>query len=230
MKVLIADDELTLLNFIARGLSAEGLECVMVSELHQVSMQAHQHQPDVIVLDRLFGTEDSVQALPAILQRSPQSRILLLTALDDVTERVAGLRAGADDYLCKPFDFEELLARVQALGRRLDDPQFETGSVLRHGSLTLDQGSRLVSRNGQDIPLTSLEFDLLAFLIRNSGKALSRERILNKVWGSQAEPLTNIVDVYVSRLRQKIESVAQSDSMIQTVRGLGYRFQSNRDA
>ncbi|HDZ08844.1 response regulator transcription factor [Pseudohongiella sp.] len=229
MKVLIADDERPLLNFIARGLSAEGLDCVTVSELHQVSMQAHQHQPDVIVLDRLFGTEDSVQVLPMILQRSPQSRILLLTALDDVNERVAGLRAGADDYLCKPFDFEELLARVQALGRRLDDPQQGTNSVLRHGSLTLDQGSRLVCLNAQDIPLTSLEFDLLAFLMQNSGKALSRERILNKVWGSQSEPLTNIVDVYVSRLRQKIDPASPAASMIQTVRGLGYRFQLSQN-
>lgn len=229
MKVLIADDEQPLLNFIARGLSAEGFDCVSVNELHQVSSQAYKHQPDVIVLDRLFGDEDSVQELAIILKRSPRSRILLLTALDDVNERVDGLRAGADDYLCKPFDFEELLARVQALGRRLDAAPEQTASVIQQGYLTLDMTSRLVSRKGLEIPLTSLEFDLLAFLMQNNGKALSRERILNKVWGHQSEPLTNIVDVYVSRLRQKLDDPSPTESMIQTVRGLGYRFRINAE-
>lgn len=226
MKVLIADDERSLLNFIARGLSAEGFDCIAVSELHQVSMQAYQQQPDVIVLDRLFGDEDSVQELPAILKRSPKSRVLLLTALDDVVDRVAGLRAGADDYLCKPFDFDELLARVQALGRRVDSPPEEAGGTIQLGSVSLDLASRLVSCDGVEIALTTLEFDLLTFLMQNNGKALSRERILNKVWGHQSEPLTNIVDVYVSRLRQKLDKPSPAESMIQTVRGLGYRFRS----
>lgn len=229
MKVLIADDERPLLNFIARGLSAEGFDCVTVSELYQVSIQAHQHQPDVIVLDRLFGDEDSVKELSVIRQRSPRSRLLLLTALDDIDERVNGLRAGADDYLCKPFDFEELLARVQALGRRLDAPSPDTESVIRQGNISLDLGSRLVSCDDLEIPLTSLEFDLLTFLMQNHGKALSRERILNKVWGQQSEPMTNIVDVYVSRLRQKLDQPSPAESVIQTVRGLGYRFRLNAD-
>ncbi|MBC52935.1 MAG: DNA-binding response regulator [Gammaproteobacteria bacterium] len=224
MKVLVADDERSLLNFIARGLSAEGLDCTTVSQLHEVSMQAYQQQPDVIVLDRLFGDEDSVLELPAILKRSPKSRILLLTALDDVNDRVTGLRAGADDYLCKPFDFDELLARVQALGRRIEGQAGEAVDVVQQGNLALDPSSRLVRREGVEISLTSLEFDLLAFLMQNNGKALSRERILNKVWGQQSEPLTNIVDVYVSRLRQKLDNPPPDESMIQTVRGLGYRF------
>ncbi|MEC8860052.1 MAG: response regulator transcription factor [Pseudomonadota bacterium] len=226
MRVLIADDERSLLNFIARGLGAEGIECTTVNQLHEVSMQAYQQQPDVIVLDRMFADEDSLLELPAILKRSPKSRVLLLTALDDVADRVAGLRAGADDYLCKPFDFDELLARVQALGRRLDAPAQESGDIIQQGSITLDIGSRLVVRDGEEISLTSLEFDLLMFLMQNHGKALSRERILNKVWGHQSEPLTNIVDVYVSRLRQKLDSPPPAESMIQTVRGLGYRFRA----
>ncbi|WP_237133833.1 response regulator transcription factor [Pseudohongiella sp. O18] len=226
MRVLIADDERSLLNFIARGLGAEGIECTTVNQLHEVSMQAYQQQPDVIVLDRMFADEDSLLELPAILKRSPKSRVLLLTALDDVADRVAGLRAGADDYLCKPFDFDELLARVQALGRRLDAPAQESGDIIQQGAITLDIGSRLVVRDGEEISLTSLEFDLLMFLMQNHGKALSRERILNKVWGHQSEPLTNIVDVYVSRLRQKLDSPPPAESMIQTVRGLGYRFRA----
>jgi len=224
MKVLGADDERPLLNFISRGLSAEGYDCITVNELHQVSAQAYQHQPDVIVLDRLFGDEDSIHELPNIQKRSPRSRILLLTALDDISERVDGLRAGADDYLCKPFDFEELLARVQALGRRAQARQEDAELVLQLGSVTLELASRLVYRDGQEITLTSIEFGLLAFLMQQNGKALSRERILNKVWGHQTEPLTNIVDVYVSRLRQKLDNPPPSESMIQTVRGLGYRF------
>ncbi|HBX37272.1 MAG TPA: DNA-binding response regulator [Pseudohongiella sp.] len=226
MRVLIADDERSLLNFIARGLGAEGIECTTVNQLHEVSMQAYQQQPDVIVLDRMFADEDSLLELPAILKRSPKSRVLLLTALDDVADRVAGLRAGADDYLCKPFDFDELLARVQALGRRLDAPAQESGDIIQQGAITLDIGSRLVVRDGEEISLTSLEFDLLMFLMQNHGKALSRERILNKVWGHQSEPLTNIVDVYVSRLRQKLDSPPPAESMIKTVRGLGYRFRA----
>ncbi|MDH7943445.1 response regulator transcription factor [Pseudohongiella sp. SYSU M77423] len=226
MRVLIADDERSLLNFIARGLGAEGIECTTVNQLHEVSMQAYQQQPDVIVLDRMFADEDSLLELPAILKRSPKSRVLLLTALDDVADRVAGLRAGADDYLCKPFDFDELLARVQALGRRLDAPAQESGDIIQQGPITLDIGSRLVVRDGVEISLTSLEFDLLMFLMQNHGKALSRERILNKVWGHQSEPLTNIVDVYVSRLRQKLDNPPPAESMIQTVRGLGYRFRA----
>jgi two-component system response regulator PrrA len=227
MKVLIADDERSLLNFIARGLGAEGFDCITVSQLHEVSMQAYQQQPDVIVLDRMFADEDSLQELPAILQRSPKSRVLLLTALDDVADRVAGLRAGADDYLCKPFDFDELLARVQVLGRRFDAPTEETVDTIQQGPITLDLASRLVVRDGVEISLTSLEFDLLMFLMQNNGKALSRERILNKVWGHQSEPLTNIVDVYVSRLRQKLDAPPPAESMIQTVRGLGYRFRAS---
>ena len=155
MRVLIADDERSLLNFIARGLGAEGIECTTVNQLHEVSMQAYQQQPDVIVLDRMFADEDSLLELPAILKRSPKSRVLLLTALDDVADRVAGLRAGADDYLCKPFDFDELLARVQALGRRLDAPAQESGDIIQQGAITLDIGSRLVVRDGEEISLMS---------------------------------------------------------------------------
>ncbi len=118
MKILIADDEKALLNFLERGLRAEGHECFCTSRLHEVSVLARQHAPDVIILDRLFEDEDSLALLEDLRRKVPAAMILLLSALDEVSERVAGLKQGADDYLCKPFDFEELLARIEALARR----------------------------------------------------------------------------------------------------------------
>ncbi len=222
MNLLLADDERALLNFLTRGLRAEGHECVGTTQLHELSVLARQHQPDVIILDRLFGDDDSLELLPDLRRAAPAAMVLLLTALDEVSERVAGLKRGADDYLCKPFDFEELLARIESLARRGSARGRPEQAPLRAGRVRVERENRLAFRDDEELVLTRLEFDLLLYFLENQDKVLSRERILNRVWDSQSDPLTNIVDVYVSRLRQKIDD-PQGESMIQTLRGNGYR-------
>jgi DNA-binding response OmpR family regulator len=148
--------------------------------------------------------------------------ILMLTAMDTLEDRVSGLRLGADDYLTKPFAFEELLARIDALRRRGRDWTPVSPMRLEVGDLVLDRGSMRVTRGGQPVPLTGKELALLELLMSAPGRLFSRERILANVWGQQEDPLTNIVDVYISRLRNKIDG-GQSTPLIHTLRGLGYR-------
>jgi DNA-binding response OmpR family regulator len=221
MNILLADDEKPLLNFLERGLRAEGYECSALSELHEVLPYINKNAPEIVVLDRLFGTEDSLTIVEAIKALPFPPMILMLTALDDVSERVKGLQKGADDYLCKPFDFDELLARIAALQRRLDKPARSPQQTLGIGTLELAMDERIALINGVEISLTKLEFELLVYLTENQRKVLSRERILSRVWQTKSDPQTNIVDVYISRLRRKLEG--DPEITIQTLRGNGYR-------
>jgi len=145
----------------------------------------------------------------------------MLTALDEVSERVKGLEMGADDYLCKPFDFDELLARITALRRRMSAPQQASQNTIKLGNLELALQERIVSVNGEELALTKIEFELLLYFAENQNKVLSRERILSRVWQTYSDPNTNIIDVYVSRLRKKIKREPRLS--IQTLRGNGYR-------
>ena len=147
--------------------------------------------------------------------------VLMLTALDEVPERVKGLEMGADDYLCKPFDFDELLARVLALKRRMNAPQQTVPPTIRVGNLELALQERIALLNGEELALTKIEFELLLYFTENQNKVLSRERILSRVWQTYSDPNTNIIDVYVSRLRKKLEK--DPLLVIQTLRGNGYR-------
>lgn len=228
MKILIADDEAPLLNFLQRGLLAEGMEVIAESSLIQLLPSIERTQPQVVVLDRMFGDDDSISLLPHIRRLANPPRVLLLTALDDVTERVSGLREGADDYLCKPFDFDELLARIEALARRQDTPAATQRRLLTVEDLSLDLDERLAYIQSCELALTRIEFDLLQYLASNLGKVLSRERILSRVWQSVRDPQTNIVDVYISRLRQRISSSQRLS--IETLRGNGYRLLVNEAA
>jgi len=221
MNILLADDEKPLLNFLERGLRAEGYECKSLSELHEVLPYINKNAPEILVLDRLFGSEDSLTIVEAIKALPSPPMILMLTALDDVSERVKGLQKGADDYLCKPFDFDELLARIAALRRRVDKPAQSARHTLGIGSLELAMDERIAQINGIEITLTKIEFELLVYLTENQKKVLSRERILSRVWQTKSDPQTNIVDVYISRLRRKLEG--DPEITIQTLRGNGYR-------
>jgi DNA-binding response OmpR family regulator len=221
MKILLADDEKPLLNFLERGLRAEGYECASLSELHEVLPFINKHGPEIVVLDRLFGSEDSLTIVEAIKAQASPPMILMLTALDDVSERINGLQKGADDYLCKPFDFDELLARIAALRRRADKPTPSSKQTLSIGSLELEMDERIARINEIEIPLTKIEFELLVYLTENQKKVLSRERILSRVWQTKSDPQTNIVDVYISRLRRKLDG--DPEITIQTLRGNGYR-------
>jgi len=219
MKILIADDERPLLRFISRGLTAEGYECIEEEQLHNLVTRIKQESPVIAVLDRMFGEDDSVELLPTIKAMPNAPMILLLTAVDDVKSRVTGLNQGADDYLCKPFDFDELLARITALSRRTSNNHVEPGITV--GNLKIDSESRIATLAGRELTLTKLEYDLLYYFAENADKVLSRERILSRVWRSHSDPLTNVVDVYISRLRQKL--AAETSLSIQTLRGNGYR-------
>lgn len=228
MKILIADDEVSLVNFLYRGLCAEGFECSKENTLHNLLDRVKREKPDLLVLDRMFDNDDSVTLLPALKQLSHAPMILLLTALDDTSEKVKGLDKGADDYLCKPFDFDELLARVNALGRRTRALHHDDTKKLRFANLELDLESKLasVTENGhnEELTLTNIEFNLLNYFVESQNKVLTRERILSRVWQSNTDPLTNIVDVYISRLRQKLPSAAGIE--IATIRGNGYRLRA----
>ncbi len=224
MRILIADDEGSLANFLFRGLKAEGYECQVVNQLHELLPNARKFKPEVIVLDRMFGDEDSVKELSNIKALSSAPMVLMLTALDEVKHRVEGLREGADDYLSKPFDFEELLARIETLNRRRDSgavANTNSSNVISYKSLSLNTDERVASLADEELPLTKIEYDLLQYFIENSEKVLSRERILNRVWKSNSDPQTNIVDVYISRLRKHLPS--EQGIEIKTLRGNGYR-------
>ena len=221
MHILLADDEQPLLNFLQRGLQAEGYQCHSLNALHEVLPYIAKNSPEIVVLDRLFGNEDSVTIIEAIKALPSAPMVLMLTALDDVGERVKGLQSGADDYLCKPFDFDELLARISALSRRTEKQNSSAQATLQISCLTLSLDERVADINGNEIALTKLEFELLVYLTENQKKVLSRERILSRVWQTKSDPQTNIVDVYISRLRRKLES--DPNITIQTLRGSGYR-------
>jgi two-component system response regulator PrrA len=221
MNILLADDEKPLLNFLSRGLRAEGFECTSLNELHEVLPFIKKNTPQIVVLDRLFGSQDSLSILESIKALPSPPMVLMLTALDEVSERVKGLEMGADDYLCKPFDFDELLARITALRRRMNVPQQMNQNTITLGNLELALQERIVSVNGEELALTKIEFELLLYFAENQNKVLSRERILSRVWQTYSDPNTNIIDVYVSRLRKKIEREPRLS--IQTLRGNGYR-------
>lgn len=221
MNILLADDEKPLLNFLSRGLRAEGFECASLHELHEVLPFIKKNTPQIVVLDRLFGSQDSISILESIKALPNSPMVLMLTALDEVSERVKGLEMGADDYLCKPFDFDELLARISALKRRMNAPQQASQNTITLGNLELALQERIVLVNGEELALTKIEFELLLYFAENQNKVLSRERILSRVWQTYSDPSTNIIDVYVSRLRKKIEREPRLS--IQTLRGNGYR-------
>lgn len=223
MKILLADDEKPLLKFLLRGLSAEGNECTTVTELHEVLPSVKKTAPQILVLDRLFGNDDSLTIVAAIKALPYPPMILMLTALDDVRERVKGLHEGADDYLCKPFDFDELLARINALGRLVSKQNQSLQNSLRFGGLEVLLDERIARLNTDELQLTKIEYELLLYLVQNAQKVLSRERILSRVWQTQRDPSTNIVDVYISRLRRKLDS--DTEITIQTLRGAGYRLE-----
>lgn len=223
MKILVADDEVALANFLKKGLFAEGYDCFIVNRLDEVVPSIKNKLPKVVILDRLFDSSDSIQILGQIKNIHPKPMVLMLTALDDVSERVNGLEQGADDYLCKPFDFDELLARVKVLARRFDEPK----AIERHiivGSIEVLEEERLAKLSGNELSLTKIEFELLLYLCQNKNKVLTREKILSRVWKINHDPLTNIIDVYISKLRKKLET--DTSISIQTLRGNGYRLNS----
>jgi len=222
MKILVVEDEHKIANAIKKGLQQESYAVDVVYDADDGLASARADEYDVIVLDRMLpGEMDGVGVCKALRDEGNHTPILMLTAKGAVRDRVVGLDAGADDYLVKPFAFEELLARVRALLRR---PQDSLGVKLEAGDLTLDTTTYEVRRASQPVDLSQREFALLEYLMRNKGRTLSKEMIIQHVWSYDADVLFNTVEVYIGYLRNKIDRPFKSSpQLLRTVRGFGYK-------
>jgi len=219
MRALIIEDDATIAEFVARGLREAGFAVDVAADGDEGLAVAVEQPYDVAVLDLMLPKRDGLAVIEALRKRGNMTPVLILSARRSVDDRVRGLHAGGDDYLTKPFAFAELLARVQALVRRATRaPEVTTLTV---SDLSLDLLSRRVTRAGTTIDLRPREFSLLEYLMRNAGKVVSKTMILSHVWDYNFDPQTNIVDVLVSRLRDKVDRPFER-KLLQTVRGVGY--------
>jgi two-component system, OmpR family, response regulator len=220
--LLLVEDDERVRRFVVRGLESEGHAVSTAGDGPRGLAAARHGQFDALILDMMLpqlSGKDICRRLRAMGVNTP---ILMLTALDAVEDKVEGLRSGADDYLTKPFDFDELLARIEALIRRAQGCLVDSVHQKTVGNVTLDRESRTVRQAGQLVDVTAKEFQLLDLLMSSPGKVLSRTRILNKVWNYDNDPLTNVVDVYMSRLRTKLNWDPEHGPL-RTLRGYGYR-------
>jgi heavy metal response regulator len=218
MHVLVVEDEKKVASFIQRGLEAEHYSVDLSYDGEDGLTRLFDGDYDLIILDVMLPKRDGLSLLREVRKRGVQIPVLLLTARDTLVDKVAGLDQGADDYLTKPFAFEELLARVRALLRRGAQTQSTT---LTLADLSLDPVTRQVTRAGKKIDLTAKEFALLEFFLRSPGRVLSRAVIAQHVWGVDFDTFTNVIDVYVKYLRKKIDTDFEP-KLIHTVRGAGY--------
>ena len=214
-RILIAEDEPRLASFLEKGLKANGYTTTVVDDGQAAISVAHDDDFDLMILDIGLPRMDGFRVLEELRSRGQRLPVLVLTARDDVEDKVAGLEGGADDYVTKPFRFEELLARVRVRLRGGGKP---VETKLSAGRVALDVRRRRAAVEGQEVDLTAREFTLLETLMRHPGQLLSREQLLSHVWGYDYDPGSNVVDVYIGYLRKKV-----GDSAIETVRGMGYR-------
>jgi DNA-binding response OmpR family regulator len=220
MRLLLVEDEVNMASFIKRGLNEEGFE-VDVAFDGMMGLRLYDTQKyDVILLDLNLPKINGFDLCREIKGNDKAQPVLLLTALDSITDKENGFGSGADDYLVKPFEFRELVLRVKALARRVK-PFEDRGNVLTVADLTLHTESRIVTRDGQRITLTSREYALLEYLMINAGKVVSRMDIAEKVWDIHFDTNTNVIDVYINYLRKKIDA-GHSTKLLQTVIGMGY--------
>lgn len=225
MLVLIVEDDPAIVRFLERGLAAHGHNTLSAADGEEGVRLAAEENVEMVLLDIMLPRLDGQQALQRIRLRRPDLPVLMLTARDEVRHKVDALDGGADDYLTKPFDLEELLARMRALTRRSDQPQ---SSRMEFGDLNVDLRSRRIRRGEKRVELSSREFALLEYFMRHPGQVLSRQQILSSVWDYSFDPGSNVVDVYVRYLRSKLDRRGEP-SVIQTVRGAGYRFEPPAD-
>jgi DNA-binding response OmpR family regulator len=224
MKILLVEDERRIADFVSEGLGARGLSVEHVDNGHAGYARASEGQFDLVILDIMLPGRDGLSVLAELRKKSITTPVILLTARNELGDRVKGLDLGADDYLAKPFYVEELAARIHALVRR--DHQ----SALQVGAIRLDRVSRQASCNGHAIDLTSREFSLLEYLMRSPGEVFTRAQMLEHVWGYDFDPSTNVVDVCVKRIRAKLDEFSsgqEGKSPIESVRGSGYRFRAD---
>lgn len=236
MNILIIEDDPRVADFLERGLRAEGYGVTVARDGPSGIERAHELWQEwrstgangAVLLDLMLPIINGSDVCQTLRASGISAPILMLTALGSVNDRISGLRMGADDYLVKPFSFEELLARIEALMRRPVDLRPLGPRTLSVGPLELDRESMRVTVEGDEISLTAKELALLELFMSAPGRVLSRERILANIWGAGEDPLTNVVDVYVRRLRAKIDRSSEGRSCITTVRGIGYRLETDR--
>lgn len=221
VRVVVVDDEVTLSDLLSMALRYEGWDVKTASEGRAAIQLIREFQPDVVVLDVMLPDIDGLQVLKRLRDDGHDTPILFLTAKDALDDRIAGLTAGGDDYVTKPFSLEELIARLRGLIRRSAAVVADSfDPLLRVGDLVLDEESYEVRRDGRLIALTATEFELLRFLMRNPRRVMSKAQILDRVWSYEFGGRSSIVEIYISYLRKKIDT--GETSMIHTVRGVGY--------
>ncbi len=220
LRVLVVDDEVNIAELISMALRYEGWQVTTAHTGGKAVAAAKETQPDAVVLDMMLPDFDGLEVLRRMRGLDPGLPVVFLTAKDAVEDRIAGLTAGGDDYVTKPFSLEELVARLRGLMRRAGAQQAAESSVLSVGDLTLDEDSHEVFRAGHEITLTATEFELLRFLMRNPKRVLSKAQILDRVWNYDFGGQANVVELYISYLRKKID--AGREPMIHTMRGAGY--------
>jgi len=220
LRVLVVDDEVNIAELIGMALRYEGFDVSLAHSGTKAVSGAKSFDPDAVVLDMMLPDFDGLEVLRRMRSADPDVPVLFLTARDAVEDRVAGLTAGGDDYVTKPFSLEELVARLRGLMRRAGARRAESSSVLSVGDLELDEDSHEVRRAGEEITLTATEFELLRFLMRNPKRVLSKAQILDRVWNYDFGGQANVVELYISYLRKKVD--AGREPMIHTMRGAGY--------
>jgi two-component system, OmpR family, response regulator len=220
LRVLVVDDEVNIAELIGMALRYEGFDVSTEHTGAKAVSGARTFAPDAVVLDMMLPDFDGLEVLRRMRLTDPDVPVVFLTARDAVEDRIAGLTAGGDDYVTKPFSLEELVARLRGLLRRTGARRAESASVLTVGDLELDEDSHEVRRAGDEITLTATEFELLRFLMRNPKRVLSKAQILDRVWNYDFGGQANVVELYISYLRKKVD--AGREPMIHTMRGAGY--------
>ena len=222
MRILVVEDDEVAADYVRKGLMEAGhvVDLALDGDLGLEMARAADY--DALILDRMLPKRDGLELLGNLREDGDATPVLILSALGEVDHRVEGLRAGGDDYLAKPYSFTELLARVEAIGRRSDPTAAVT--KLKVGDLEMDLLARTVRRSGQKVLLQPREFRLLECLMRNAGRVVTRTMLLEKVWDYHFDPQTNVIDVHISRLRGKIDKDFD-EPLLHTVRGAGYRLQ-----
>ena len=219
MRMLVVEDEAPIADFLVRGLKEQGYAVDLATDGLEALELLATMTPDVVVLDIMLPGIDGLEVCRRLRQSGSTTPVLMLTARDAVEDRVRGLDTGADDYLVKPFAVSELMARVRALTRR---GAVITDTVLRVGDLELDTGTREARRGGRHIELTTKEYALLEYMMRNPGRVLTRTMITERIWSYDSFNVANVIDVYIGHLRRKIDD-GEPDRLIHTVRGAGYK-------
>ena len=222
-RVLVVEDEPGIVDFLERGLGGHGFEVLTAADGVTGTEIAVEQDVDIVVLDMMLPDRDGLEVLAELQRAKPTMPVIVLTALGEVDQRVAGLDAGAVDYLVKPFSLTELAARIRA---QLRSQANAPATRLESGDIEVDLITRQVSRAGEPVRLSTTEFELLVYLLRNRGRVLTREQILRTVWGYEHDPETNVVDVYIGYLRRKLRHDGRSAPIV-TVRSVGYRFDAS---